>query len=127
MLSPSPLAPRSPAPIHRRPKTGPSPNRTPPAFPARPTLAPATPAAARVSTPRGLSGLLAYAHHLVPGSAFPSCLFTRCHPYFLRHRLQRFCSPRCAPSFTVVPPPQRTPGLVPLPPLPSSRKGRPRP
>src|SRR5712692_2830894 len=115
MLSPSPLAARSPTPIHRRPKTGHWPNRTPPAFPARPTLAPATPAAARVSTPRGLSSLPAYVLHLVPGSAFPSCLFTRCHPYSLRHRLQRFCSARCAHSCTVVPPPQGTPGLVPLP------------
>src|SRR5229473_908585 len=113
MLSPSPLAARSPAPIHRRPKTGHWPNRTPPAFPARPTPALATPTSARASAPRGLSSLPAYVLLLLPGSAFPSCLFTRCHPIFLRHRLQPFCSATCAHSCTVVPPPQGTPGLVP--------------
>src|SRR5260370_29894892 len=111
MLSPSPLAARSPAPIHRRPKTGHWPNRTPPAFPARSTPALATPTSARVSAPRGFSSPPAYVLHLVPGSAFPSCLFTRCHPISLRHLLRRFCSARYAHSCTVFSPPQGTPGL----------------
>src|SRR6266849_5480769 len=111
MLFPSPLAARSPAPIHRRPRTGYWPNRTPPAFPARPTLALATPAAARVSAPRGLLSLPAYVLHLV---RIPKLPLHRCHPIFLRHRLQRFCSARYAHSCTVVPPPQGTPGLVPV-------------
>src|SRR5579859_7533326 len=120
MRSPSPLAARSPAPIHRRPKTARWPNRTLPAFPARPTPALATLAAARASASRGLSSLLAWALHLIPGSPLPRCPFTRCHPISLRHRRYPFCSAIRAHSHTVVPPEQGTQGLVPV--APNSRR-----